>query len=269
VYTHEGNIELCNRGFHACASPLDIFDYYPLTDSRFALVELSGDIQHEFENRVDGKSVARTIRIVRELTIADIITAQHDFAVGYANGENASSGDYSTAASSGARSTAASSGDYSKAASSGARSKAASSGESSKAASSGESSTAASSGDYSKAASSGTYSTAASSGYYSKAASSGESSTAASSGKSSTAASSGNYSKAASSGDYSKATCNKNGFACVAGVGGQVKGSDGSALSLGYIDGNGNNRISVAYVGEDGIEPDTWYCINNGKFEKL
>ena len=131
-------------------------------------------------------------------------------------------------------------------------------GDYSTAASSGNSSKAASCGNSSKAASSGDYSTAASSGNYSKAASCGNSST---------AASCGNYSTAASSGNYSTVSCDTNGFACVAGIDGRVKGNAGSALSLGYRDAQDRNRIAVAYVGEDGIKPDTWYKLNaSGKF---
>jgi hypothetical protein len=127
---------------------------------------------------------------------------------------------------------------------------------------SGDYSTAASSGDSSTAASSGDYSKAASSGNSSTAASSGDSSTAASSGDSSTAASSGDYSKAASSGNSSTAACDTNGFACVAGVGGRVRGNAGSALSLGYKDRNGRLRIATGYVGESGIEAGVWYAAN-------
>ena len=116
-----------------------------------------------------------------------------------------------------------------------------------------------SSGPYSKAASSEPYSTAASSGPYSTAASSGPSSTAASSGPYSKAASSGPSSSAASSGPSSKAECDTNGFGCVAGVDGMVRGNAGSALSLGYMDKAGHNRIAVGYVGEDSIEPGQWY----------
>ncbi len=105
-------------------------------------------------------------------------------------------------------------------------------------------------------------------GNYSKAASSGNYSKAASSGDSSKAASSGDYSTAASSGDSSKAACDINGFACVAGLCGYVKGNAGSALSLGWRDDSGRNRIAVAYVGEGGIEADAWYRFQNGKFVK-
>jgi hypothetical protein len=133
----------------------------------------------------------------------------------------------------------------------GRKSRAASSGDSSRAASSGDSSRAASSGDSSRAASSGDYSRAASSGDYSRAASSGD------------------YSRAASSGDRSSAACDTNGFACIAGIAGRVKGNAGSALSLGYRDKDGRNRIAVGYVGENGIEADVWYRLNErGEFVK-
>ena len=52
----------------------------------------------------------------------------------------------------------------------------------------------------------------------------------------------------------------------MAGANGRVKGNAGSALSLGYKDDQGRNRIAVAYVGENGIEADTWYKIKGGKF---
>jgi hypothetical protein len=258
TYTHEGDAKLCSAGFHVCEAPFDVLNYYPL-DSQFAQVEL-GEVSDEKQQ--DTKRVGRAITIKAALSIPALIAAQIEWTFANTKEENKSSGDYSTAASSGYSSTAASSGDYSTAASSGYSSTAASSGDSSKAASSGDSSTAASSGDSSTAASSGDYSTAASSGYSSTAASSGDYSTAASSGYSSTAASSGDSSKAASSGDSSTAACDISGFACVAGIGGRVKGNAGSALSLGYRDADGKNRIAVGYVGENGIEADVWYEAN-------
>lgn len=102
-----------------------------------------------------------------------------------------------------------------------------------------------------------------------KAASSGDYSTAASSGDCSKAASSGDYSKAASNGDYSTAACGKNGYSFVAGLGGRVKGDQGSALSAGYVDQQGRRRIAVAYVGENGIQPNVWYRVGgDGNFEE-
>jgi hypothetical protein len=39
-----------------------------------------------------------------------------------------------------------------------------------------------------------------------------------------------------------------------------VRGNAGSALSLGYRDAEGRNRIAVGYVGESGIESGVWYA---------
>ena len=160
TYKHQGDVSLCNSGFHACEAPLDVLSYYPLA-SKFAEVELD-DVSEQRER--DTKLVGALISIKSELTIQTMIEA-HVSWVSKQAGAQVASGNSSTAASSGDYSTAASSGDYSTAASSGNSSTAASSGNSSTAASSGYSSKAASSGYYSTAASSGDYSTAASSGY--------------------------------------------------------------------------------------------------------
>ena len=41
-----------------------------------------------------------------------------------------------------------------------------------------------------------------------------------------------------------------------------VKGGAGSALSLGYMDADGERNIAVAKVGKNGIKPDTWYRVD-------
>ena len=38
-YEMDGEIKVCSRGFHACESPFDVFDYYTMIDSRFCEVE--------------------------------------------------------------------------------------------------------------------------------------------------------------------------------------------------------------------------------------
>lgn len=46
-YELDGEIECCSRGFHACESPLEVFDHYDMLKSRFAEVEQSGTIDRE------------------------------------------------------------------------------------------------------------------------------------------------------------------------------------------------------------------------------
>ena len=142
TYHHTGGVSLCNSGFHACETPLDVLNYYPPT-ANFAEVELD-DVAPE--QRDDSKRAGAAITIKAALTLAGLISAQVEYVKQRANGKNSASGNSSAAASSGYSSTAASSGYGSKAASSGYGSTAASSGYGSTAASSGYGSTAASSG---------------------------------------------------------------------------------------------------------------------------
>ena len=69
-YEMDGDIKCCERGFHACESPLEVFDHYDMLNSRFAEVEQSGKIDKE-ENTT--KVCSSRIKVKAELKIADII----------------------------------------------------------------------------------------------------------------------------------------------------------------------------------------------------
>lgn len=69
-YEIDGEIKCCNRGFHACKSPMEVLDYYDMLDSRYAEVEQSGKIDAE-ENST--KVCSSRIKIKAELKLADII----------------------------------------------------------------------------------------------------------------------------------------------------------------------------------------------------
>ena len=66
----DGEIKCCNRGFHACKSPLEVWDYYDMLNSRFARVEQSGKIDEEEKST---KVCSSHIKIKAELKLADII----------------------------------------------------------------------------------------------------------------------------------------------------------------------------------------------------
>jgi hypothetical protein len=70
TYEMDGNIECCNRGFHACESPIEVFDHYDMLTSRFAEVEQSGEIDKEDNST---KICSSRIKIKAELKLADII----------------------------------------------------------------------------------------------------------------------------------------------------------------------------------------------------
>lgn len=74
-YHMDGEIMICKRGFHACKSPLDIFDYYPIFNSKIAIVKLWGNIDlqlgmdHPAMKIYNGKLCASDISIEKELKL--------------------------------------------------------------------------------------------------------------------------------------------------------------------------------------------------------
>lgn len=69
-YEMDGEIKCCKQGFHACKSPMEVWNYYDMLSSRYAEVEQSGKIDKE-ENST--KVCSSRIKIKAELKLADII----------------------------------------------------------------------------------------------------------------------------------------------------------------------------------------------------
>ncbi|MDE3023279.1 MAG: hypothetical protein KGI54_15770 [Pseudomonadota bacterium] len=64
-YTHKGDVEPCNSGFHAIEGyPLEVFQYYPPGKSRYAEVLQSGTIQRHDD---DSKTASSEISILKEI----------------------------------------------------------------------------------------------------------------------------------------------------------------------------------------------------------
>ena len=70
-YEETGDIKACNKGFHACPYPLDVFDYYEPAWSRFCEVEQSGKIDDSESDKV----CSSKIRIGAELDIRGLVKA--------------------------------------------------------------------------------------------------------------------------------------------------------------------------------------------------
>ena len=69
-YEIDGEIKCCDRGFHACKSPMEVWDHYDMLNSRFAEVEQSGKIDEEGNST---KVCSSHIKIKAQLKLADII----------------------------------------------------------------------------------------------------------------------------------------------------------------------------------------------------
>lgn len=84
TYTMDGPIEACSRGFHACENPFDVWSYYGVTDSRFAIVETSGETSREQGG--DSKIAAASITIKAELTLPEFTGRAVDWIVALTKG---------------------------------------------------------------------------------------------------------------------------------------------------------------------------------------
>ena len=92
----EKSAALCDRGFHACESPLDVFSYYPPGDgSRYCEVEL---INPTDQKDSDSKRVASKIAIGAEIGVPGLVKAHIEYVnahttAEYTDPERATAGD--------------------------------------------------------------------------------------------------------------------------------------------------------------------------------
>lgn len=71
-YHTDGDVELCKNGFHACKNPIEVFSFYAITESRFAEVELWGDVSINDDGDTTGNICSSDIRIVREIDVREM-----------------------------------------------------------------------------------------------------------------------------------------------------------------------------------------------------
>ncbi|HGV9182889.1 TPA: hypothetical protein ACNO4N_001204 [Salmonella enterica subsp. enterica serovar Newport] len=71
TFHHDGKVEACCSGFHACECPFDVFSYYPPAESRYAETISFGVIDREEIG--DTKIASASITIKAELTLPQFI----------------------------------------------------------------------------------------------------------------------------------------------------------------------------------------------------
>ncbi|MFS3057784.1 hypothetical protein [Phocaeicola vulgatus] len=299
-YEETGDIKACEKGFHACPYPLDVFGYYAPAGSRFCEVEQSGKIDDSESDKV----CSSKIRIGAELDIRGLVKAAVSYVKERCTNEcNAKPGKPATAGNYGA----ATAGNYGAAtAGNGGAATAGDSG----AATAGDGG-AATAGNYG-AATAGNYGAATAGNYGAATAGDGGAATAGNRGAAtagdSGAATAGNYG-AATAGNYGAATAGNRG-AATAGDGGAATAGNGGAATAGNYGAatargkasTGSNGLSVARgknvqvkggigailviaeerddtydivdwkaVAVDGevVKADTWYRLENGELVEV
>ena len=255
-----GGIKACEKGFHACPYPLDVFGYYAPAGSRFCEVEQSGKIDDSESDKV----CSSKIRIGAELDIRGLVKAAVSYVKERCTNEcNAEPGKPATAGDCGAATAgnrgAATAGDYG-AATAGNRG--------------------AATAGYSGAATAG-YSGAATAGNRG-AATAGDCGAATAGNRG--AATAGDCG-AATAGDYGaatagnrgaatargKASTGSNGLSVARGSNVQVKGGIGAILVIAEEKEDTYDIVDWKAVVVDGevVKADTWYRLENGELVEV
>ena len=253
-YEMDGEIKCCDRGFHACKSPMEVWDHYDMLSSRFAEVEQSGKIDEEGNST---KVCSSRIKIKAELKLADIIKVGVEWLKDITSPTKVKT-DIAKNNNGGCSAKIGSSGDYAQIGSSG---------DSAQIGSSGCSAQIGSSGDSAKIGSGG---------YSAKIGSSGCSAQIGSSGDYAQIGSSGDYAKIGSSGDYAQIySTGEDSVVMCAGKESKAKAKVGSWITLTEWEWNDDKKrrvplcVKTEYVDGNNIKADTWYQLQNGEFVEV
>lgn len=90
---------LCEKGFHGCEYPLDVFAHYAPADSRFFVADLDGVTEEEAEG--DSKRAGTKIKLRAEIGIAGIVKAAVEYIKEKAGSSKNQTGDWSAATNTG------------------------------------------------------------------------------------------------------------------------------------------------------------------------
>ena len=235
-YEHDGDIEVCESGFHACEYPLDCLRYYAPNESVYHQVELHGDMESTPD---DSKIVASNIKIGAEIDIAGLVKASIEYTKERSVPEEGSSstGNYGVSSATGLRGASNATGKY------------------------GASS---STGNYGASSSTGFCGASSATGYY------GASSATGNYGASSAT---GDYGASSATGFCGSSYAgNETAIAVAWGFYGKAKGVLGAHIVLADWEGDENDSDTWSLKGArlfkvDGetVKADTWYTLRDGE----
>lgn len=243
TYTHEGKVELCKSGFHACGNPMDCFAYYNPAESVYHEVKMEGASD---ERKDDSKVVGKVIKIGARLSIGKMAQAAVDYSskhVDKTKQQQVMAGDYPTVSNTEFCSVASSTEFCS---------------------------TASNTGNCSVSNNMGTCSVASNTGNHSVANNTGFRSAAGTTGFRSAASNAGDYSVASSIGNRSTAEVSGNQSVAIAmGRDSKARGAKGCWIVCAEWDDDGIKDVQCAYVDGETIKADVWYMLSEGKFVEV
>ena len=221
--THkEKSAKCCKSGFHFCENPLDVFGYYPPGESRFCIVEGSGDIDREGD---DSKVSCTELKVVREIQPFEFADLAKEYILKNVTDEKSNTGNYSSSSNTGDQSSSSNTGYKSSSSNTGYKS---------------------------SSSNTGNYSSSSNTGYKSSSSNTGYKSSSSNTGDQSSSSNTGNYSSSSVSGSES--------VAIVTGYQGKAKGALGCWIVL--TERNSEMEIldiRAVKVDGDSIKADTYY----------
>ena len=262
TYEQEGEAVCCEKGFHFCENPLEVFYYYPPCTSRFCQVEGGGSVD---KSEADSKVATSHIHISEEIGLNGLIDEGVKYILNKVDcygGKTINTGDYSVSTRTTRYSVAINKGGHSTATNTGFYSAAINKGEKSVATNCGYQSVAINKGDCSAATNTGNYSAATNTG---------DCSASTNTGYRSAATNTGDRSAATNTGDCSAATVEgKESVAIVTGKDSMACGTLGCWIVLTE---RGDSDCEITTIKEvkafkvDGvnIKENTFYRLINGK----
>ena len=258
----EPTAELCEKGFHACEYPLDVFEYYAPGDmSRYCEVDLD-DVSDKKSNE-DSKRCGKKIAVKAEIGIAGLVKAAVEYTMEKAIPENSehATGSQGAASATGWQGAASATGWQGAASATGLQGAASSTGLQGAAYATGSQGAASATGSQGAASATGSRGAASATGLQGAASATGWRGAASATGLQGAAYATGLQGAASATG--------KESVAAALGINSKAKGALGCWIVIAEwgIDEKFNwHRKDVQCFKVDGenIKPDTWYKLKNG-----
>jgi hypothetical protein len=288
TYNHDGAVELCGSGFHACENPADVFRYYEPATSRFCEVEQSGAI-----DRGDDKTASEVITIKAEIGLAGLLAARVSYTLSQVKpaktshngkakqlasntgvrGAASNTGVRGAASNTGVRGAASNTGGYGAASNTGGYGAASNTGDCGAASNTGDCGAASNTGGYGAASNTGDCGAASNTGGYGAASNTGDCGAASNTGVRGAASNTGVRGAAFTTGWRSSAqTDGEKSVAVAVGYVNKAKATKGNWLVLAFRDEHENiKHIKAAQAGvTKGVKPDTYYELTtHGTFKEV